>query len=213
MTNKQLAITIALVFVSIPMALVIMAPTPKPTKEQAALAIVDQQVAKLPPPTAEELTANVLRAQAEQPKPTYWETSKETDELTAKPYYLAQTESTNQLAFEWPYHGLQHATLSVRQHPRYGQDAIVQIEKGQILCRSYSGCQVKVRFDSDPVQTFSAHGAADHSSETIFFDNSKRFVERLKRSKSVTIELSVYHNGQPTVSFKTAGFPADFAKR
>jgi len=108
--------------------------------------------------------------------------------------------------FDFPYSGTQHATLTLRTHPRHGKDIIFSIEKGQILCRSYEDCTVLVRFDDEPPSNYSAVGAADNSTETIFIRNYSKFVEKLLKAKRVRIAANIYQQGAPAFEFDVSGF-------
>lgn len=153
-----------------------------------------------------EAAANTPTASAPQIAST-WSTNQYQDEMTSKPIYQAEVRSIDTLNFGFPYHGAQRAALTIRKHPRWGQDVILSIDKGQLLC-GYPSCSVKVRFDDAPAQTFSAVEPEDHSSTVLFIQGSARFVERLKKSKTVAIQMNVYHEGAPVVKFNTQNFPS-----
>ncbi len=120
--------------------------------------------------------------------------------------YSATVQSTNTVSFDFPYSGAQHATLTLRTHPRYGKDVILRIERGQFLCNSYDGCNVLVRFDDREPQTFSAAGPSDKSTETLFIRNYSRFVEAMLKAERVRISAEVYQEGSPVFEFDVRGF-------
>lgn len=120
--------------------------------------------------------------------------------------YHAQVESTNTVNFGFPYSGNQRGALTLRAHPRYGTDIIFSIKKGQILCRSYEDCTVLVRFDDEPASNYSAVGAADNSTETIFIRNYNRFLEKLVKAKRVRIAVNIYQEGAPVFEFDVSDF-------
>ena len=120
--------------------------------------------------------------------------------------HSAQVSSSNTVNFGFPYSGTQHATLSLRTSPRHGKDVIFHIEKGQILCRSYEDCTVLVRFDDEPSTNYSAVGAADNSTETIFIRNYDRFIGKLLKAKRVRIAVNIYQEGAPVFDFDVSGF-------
>lgn len=113
--------------------------------------------------------------------------------------------SSNLLSFEFPYQGSQRGTLIFRNHPKHGNDVIIQIEKGQIQCSSYDGCKVAVKFGDRKPVNYSASSAADGSSTIIFIRNYKTFLSNVKKVDSVSIELSVYKEGNPVLKFNTKG--------
>lgn len=120
--------------------------------------------------------------------------------------YGAMVRSTNTVEFGFPYAGPQHATLTLRTHPRHGKDAIFSIERGQFLCRSYEDCTILVRFDDQKAQKYSAVGAADGSTETIFIRNYSRFVGSLQKAKTIRIAAEIYQQGAPVFEFDVSGF-------
>jgi hypothetical protein len=135
-----------------------------------------------------------------------WLYTADADAMTSKITRQASILSTNTVTFDFPYTGAQRATLTLRRHPRYGKDVIVQIEKGQILCDSWDGCTVLVRFDDGAAQTFSANPAEDNSREMIFISNYARFLAGLRKAKTVSISFSVYQEGSPIFTFNTERF-------
>ena len=122
--------------------------------------------------------------------------------------YSARVQSTNTVEFGFPYSGSQHATLVLRTHPRLGKDVILNIERGQFLCRSYEDCTILVRFDDQKAQNYSAIGAADNSTETIFIRNYTHFVSSMQKAKTVRIAAEIYQQGSPVFEFDVSGFDA-----
>ena len=120
--------------------------------------------------------------------------------------HQAHVSSSNMVNFGFPYSGTQRATLSLRTHPRHGKDVIFRIEKGQILCHSYEDCTVLVRFDDEPSTNYSAVGAADNSTETIFIRNYDRFIGKVLKAKRVRIAANIYQEGAPVFDFDVSGF-------
>lgn len=120
--------------------------------------------------------------------------------------YHAAVSSTNTVEFGFPYAGAQYATLNLRIDPRNGKDVIFKIERGQILCHSYKDCTVLVRFDDEKATNYSAVGAADNSTETIFIRNYGRFVEQMLKAKQVRISTNIYQQGAPVFEFDVSGF-------
>lgn len=94
----------------------------------------------------------------------------------------------------------------LRKHPRYGGDVIFSIEKGQLLCRSYSGCPVQLRFDDDKPYTVQGQEPGDNSTEAIFLPGYKSIASRLGKSKKLLVEVGVYQNGSQIFEFDVAGF-------
>lgn len=143
-----------------------------------------------------------------------WSYNSSTDEMSGRTTRTASIRSENTVNFDFPYQGPQRATLTLRTHPSYGRDAIFRIEKGQILCTTYSRCRVRVRFDDSGPVTWGANPAADNSTEVIFLQAYGGFVSRLQRSKVIRIQPEVYQEGNPIFEFQVGGFdPVRYADR
>lgn len=135
-----------------------------------------------------------------------WQYDANEDAMTGKTQYTAIVESSNTVNFGFPYNGDQHGRLTMRIHPQHGKDVIFRIQKGQLLCPSYEGCNVQVRFDEGKPVRFAASGAADHSTEVVFINDYTGFISRLKKSKRVRVAVDIYQNGRPVFDFDVSGF-------
>jgi hypothetical protein len=137
------------------------------------------------------------------PPPSPWSYRAQSDEMSDRTISYACTTSTNIVNLGWPYES-QRVTLCLRQHPRWGQDVIVELERGgQFLCTSYQACTVRIRFDDGEAAAYSALEPADNSSDTIFITNDARFIGKLRRSSRVIIEANFYRAGTQRMSFST----------
>ena len=134
-----------------------------------------------------------------------WDYFSSTDPMSDKPVMYARVKSDNTFLFDFPYQGAQHATLSLRRHPKWGKDVILSIEKGQLLCSSYS-CPVRVRFDDEPARMYEGNEPADNSSESIFIPAYSTFASKLAKAKRVRIEVNVFKQGTLTTEFTVKGF-------
>lgn len=130
-----------------------------------------------------------------------WQYSNDADAMSGKTEHNAALRSTNSLTLDFPYKGKNHGTLDIRQHPRYGLDVILSIEKGQFLCPSYRGCTVMVKFDDKPPLQYSGTGPADHSSTVIFIKNQPRFIAEAKKAKRILVQANIYQSGAPVLEF------------
>jgi hypothetical protein len=135
----------------------------------------------------------------------YWVHTREIDPISKKTIHTATITSTFPLEFGFPYQGKQHAQLSIRRHPRYGLDVILQLEKGQFLA-GVTGTTVNARFDENLVTKFSAVGPEDHDSKTLFLNNEAKFLTLLGKSKVVVLSTTVYQEGEQTMMFEVEKF-------
>lgn len=134
-----------------------------------------------------------------------WSYSLTEDKMEGESIYFARTDSLNTATFGFPYSGAQHATLTLRTHPRYGKDLIFSIERGQFLC-GYNNCTVLVKFDDKKATTFSASEPADHSTTTLFINNYSAFAGEMLKAKKVRIQAQFYQEGNHTFEFNVADF-------
>lgn len=135
-----------------------------------------------------------------------WSYRQKIDEMTSATTYLASVRSSNFVEFSSPYNGKQQASLTVRDSKRSGKDILFSIEKGQILCRSYDQCKVLVRFDNEQPIYYSAVGASDQSSTTIFLNGHERFLAKLSKAQTIRISPEIYQQGSIIFTFDVSGF-------
>jgi hypothetical protein len=172
---------------------------PKDPAPAASLADLEASLAENAPP----LTP--ASAPAPAAPPTDWRVSERTDPMTDETIKTACATSSNSVYLDAPY-GPRGAQLCVRQHPKFGRDVYLSLDgSGQILCRSYDGCSVGVRFDDGSVQSFSANGPSDNSTETIFISNESRFITAAKAASRIRVQLEFYQNGAQTFDFPAKG--------
>lgn len=134
-----------------------------------------------------------------------WSYDSSTDELRGRKIHTATVTSENSASFSFPYQGQNYLRIQVRKHPEWGTDVILIMDKGQILCHSYSEpCRGMVSFDGK-VQKFSFNEAADNSSNVVFVSNANSFIKKLKGSSKLIIELPFYQEGNSQFKFETKG--------
>lgn len=132
-----------------------------------------------------------------------WSYDESTDKMSGKISKSASMISDNSLSLDFPYSGKNYALLTVRQHPQYGLDVILRIQKGQILCSSYGGCPIQVKFDDAPPIRFSGTGSADHDSKIIFFQGANKFINQASKAKKILVQVNLYQAGAPVLEFST----------
>lgn len=157
-------------------------------------------------PTDASSTSSTPTAPISAPPGSQWFYHHNGDPMGKGVIHEARVSSSNAVNFGFPYSGTQHATLSLRTHPRHGKDVIFRIEKGQILCHSYEDCTLLVRFDDEPPTKYSAVGAADNSTETVFIRNYDKFTGKMLKAKRVRIAANIYQEGAPVFEFDVNSF-------
>ena len=134
-----------------------------------------------------------------------WNYSVVTDQMSSKEIRFAAIQSTNTVSFDFPYQGEQQGTLQLRRHPRYGNDVIFFVKKGQINI-GYRETAVLIRFYDEPAMRFSAYEPDDHDRTTIFIDGFGRFTKKLKSASVVRIEVPFYQAGNRVFEFNASKY-------
>jgi len=138
---------------------------------------------------------------------TNWRYGANTDKMDGSVTKWAMIDSTNKVSMKFPYNGGTEATIVVFDD----KNVKIRMSQGQVLCSSYSGCSIRVKFDDGNTETFYANGASSaEDSKTIWLskyeNNAGKFINKLKTSKKVMVELSVYQEGSPVFEFDVAEF-------
>lgn len=173
------------------------------------LAIVDPVAAQNVSTRLAEVQAAKAKAdriKAEKASLGDWQYSTNDDMATGKKSSSATLQSENTLSFGFPYEGSQFARLTLRRHPRYGFDAFISINKGQILCNDYTNPYILVRFDDGDMQQFECAEPADNSSTYSFIRNAAQFERALKKASVAYITLTFYQEGSQALKFKVKGY-------
>lgn len=133
-----------------------------------------------------------------------WKYTEEEDKIHNAKIKLAQTTSINTLNFKFPYSGQQHSHIFIRKNSDGSKDAMIVIEKGQLLV-SVLGGKALVRFDDEVAEEFQLVAPADHSTTKAFVKYSDVFIKKIMKSKNVYIQTDIYQEGNPTMEFNVEG--------
>lgn len=133
-----------------------------------------------------------------------WEYGNWTDKMTDKQFPWASIESKDSLNLGFPYAGSNYGNIYVRQTPKGALNVMVSVQKGQILCHSYTSCHITVRFDDGKPIQFSGAEPADNSSNKIFLEPESKFVAEAKKAKRILVALTMYQSGQQMLEFQSA---------
>ena len=160
---------------------------------------------------AQQLIPELEKAAAYDAMGQQWRYDRSDEGMSGKAVISAQVTSTNTINLDFPYSGSQHGTLTLRRHPRWGNDVIFRIERGQILCHSYGDCTINVKFDDGKVIRLNGNPPEDNSSEVVFIPGFSTFTKQLPNAKRVKIEVSLYQAGNQVFEFDVSGFkPENF---
>ena len=138
-----------------------------------------------------------------------WNYDTYNDEATGKTAKRAVLISENTMNFSSPYQGTQFGRFTVRNHPRYGIDAFLSIDNGQLLCDNYNNPNILIRFDKGAASTYRCNGPSDHSSDVVFIEGVGRLEDRMRSAKKMYVTISVYREGSRTWEFDVKGYNKD----
>lgn len=137
-----------------------------------------------------------------EPSKKEWNFTIEKDPMTDTKNIWATIRSDNYISQDFPYEGSTYASITVRYMKKYGYDVVIQISKGQINGRNYSGTDyITARFDEGSSKKYYFNEAADGSSEVVFLRNQSDFIKRCKGAKDIKIDIPIYKGGRPVFSF------------
>tara|TARA_Y100000589_G_C26971429_1_gene554741 strand:- start:51 stop:830 length:780 start_codon:yes stop_codon:yes gene_type:complete len=145
-----------------------------------------------------------------------WQYDNYEDIASGKVSYTAQLKSENQINLSFPYAGKQYGRLTIRNHPRFGKDIFLRIEKGQILSISGYSLDDKyflVRFDDGEVESYRYSESTSGSTDIIFITDEKKFLKNLSNSKKAYITINIYQDGQNTFIFDVKGLKEQFSNK
>jgi hypothetical protein len=115
----------------------------------------------------------------------------------------AQIESINLVDFDFPYQGGSKGTLMLRDSPKYGKNAILQVSSGQFLCDP-DDCRVSLRVDEGRPIAISGSDAADGSSNVIFLPYAAT-LRYIQQARVLRIEADFYQAGSRVFEFHPRG--------
>jgi hypothetical protein len=73
---------------------------------------------------------------------------------------------------------------------------------GQVSCHD---CEVRVKFDDKQPSFIPADGSNDGSADYLFFENDAALATKLRGAQTMTVEIPLYDEGDPAVTFDVSG--------
>ncbi len=136
--------------------------------------------------------------------PTKWTYSEHQDEMGRGTTKLAQVVSSNTVRFGFPYQGETHAALQLRKSPKYGQDVMLRVERGQFVS-SHTRNFAMVRFDDSELWKFDIGEPVESTTGLLFIHDKEEFISQLRKAKSLKIEADFYQEGPRVFEFDVRG--------
>jgi hypothetical protein len=140
--------------------------------------------------------------------PQGWQYEALRDDMTSRTYYTAKIYANDFLKLKEPY-GESCAWLALQSDSNITHLSF-HIGAGQIIAaHNPEGGYIRVRFDDDDPQSYFIKGYSDGSSDAVRIWNTslkrQMFLDRLKKSKTMILEVLFYDNGYQQMHFNTEG--------
>ncbi len=123
--------------------------------------------------------------------------------MTDEKKYFARVTSTNEIEFDFPYHGGSNFDIVARKDGKE-TDLMLTVTKGQFIS-SMGDEIISMKFDNGKVEKYYYTMAADGSADVIFFSNPAKIIKKLKGAKKVKIEAMFYDAGKKVIEFDVDG--------
>lgn len=131
-----------------------------------------------------------------------WIYEEREDKMTSKMMYQATLEASHPLELKFPYEGSVAAIGLLYKNNKNA--VILAVSKGQFMAGA-DDQSIKVRFDTAKVETYLCSASSDGNSERLFINSSTKFLNKLKSSSKVVIEVEMYQNGLKQMEFNCHG--------
>ena len=132
-----------------------------------------------------------------------WEYRSKTDQMRGTTTRFAEATSTNKVNFSAPHAGGSYLELTLRERSKDGLNILFTISKGQFQCTG--GCKFFAKFDEGKIYEIAATGSSSGSVDTIFVQDEPPFLEALRGSRKLIVEMEFFQEGSSQFLFNTAG--------
>lgn len=131
-----------------------------------------------------------------------WTYSIDEDKMRGIKNVFVKTISTNTIQLGFPYND---SKLGIIIRKKDGETNVLLPVKGQFVCGYSEKCYVNVKFDEKPIVKYEFVEAANASSDTVFIKKEKEFINELKKSKKIIIEVPLFDKGNQQYEFNVDG--------
>ncbi|HII3689791.1 TPA: type VI secretion system-associated protein TagO [Pasteurella multocida] len=141
-------------------------------------------------------------------KETKWVYSESKSEMSNTEYVQVSIDSENSVNFSFPYQGEQKARLRLWRSKKGNTDYLTfSIKKGQIVCRTGSGCSLSIKIDDDDEFYIKGDEPSDSDSTytTVKLTGDEAF--RISRASKILIQPTIYKQGYPIFKFDVKNNP------
>lgn len=136
-----------------------------------------------------------------------WRTVVSKDEMRNTESKWLALRSENNADLNFPYDGENKLQFDILDSKSDDPKIFLTIDKGQYDCNDY--CYTAVKFGNSPIQYLNFQKYETSGSDgtiLIFTENSKAFLDNIRKVNSLMVELPFYSNGTRQFKFDTSKF-------
>ncbi len=133
-----------------------------------------------------------------------WSYSTDKDDMRGTTSRFADVLSDNEVDLQFPY-GAVHGRITVRKRREDGINVMFSVDKGQLLCSSFSESYVSMKFDDGPIHRYRCTQSTDGTSETAFLNPKSSVLAALKKAKRTVVEAEFFKQGRKQFVFDSRG--------
>lgn len=126
-----------------------------------------------------------------------WQYGQHVDEMRKRVVYFASKRSFNSVTFESPYdvQGGSFLSIELRQASDRPSAVALNITKGLITSNKNSKYIINARFDDGEIESYTWNKSNSNSETVVIYKDADKFIEKLKASQHVIIEMAFYERG------------------
>jgi hypothetical protein len=133
-----------------------------------------------------------------------WSYNDQTDKLTGTITHSAIVVAKDFLDLKFPKNGGNNMVALFLREKRGKTSVQLFVSKDQFNTDN-EGQTINVRFDSSKMESYKCDKPDDGATTSLFIVDKKKFIENLKKSKTLVIEAEFYENGNQIMEFNVAG--------
>lgn len=136
-----------------------------------------------------------------------WERQEDVDQMRGTKTSFTYTISVNKVDFPFPYNGGSTLELNIRNRKQDGVAVALIVKNGQFLC--HKECWIDAKFDDGKIQRFRSSQSSSGKPNLIFVTPNSTFIGKLKKSKTLMVEVDFYNAGREQFQFDVGGLLLD----
>lgn len=145
---------------------------------------------------------------------TNWILSDNSSNMSGNVITSASIMSVNEVEFASPYDGKQFAELRLWTSSNATMDYLTfKIDRGQIVCWTGKGCDITIKLDNSNPINLKGSKPTDGTSTYTIIDLNGDLSARIKRTKKILVQPTIYKNGYPIFEFDAKNNPYPCCKQ